>query len=210
MRMFTRSIALVALIAGLVAGCGAGAASPATTPGAMPTAALAAATATPAPPKPAATPVATPTTAPSVGPMDPAHVTGFATGGAGSEGTTREEGGLTITEGVVLDGISVTLFDPRVSGLATMGLNEIKTPGGLAYQWGTLRIENAEGDWEGSWRGAGWGNPPSETGETDGSGWLTGSGAYEGLTLYLHFQGHAIQPADLLGVILPVPPPTVP
>ena len=50
----------------------------------------------------------TPTAVPSVGPMDPAHVTGTATGGSTmSEGTTDRTGGLASLEGVVLEYIRV-------------------------------------------------------------------------------------------------------
>jgi hypothetical protein len=80
------------------------------------------------------------------------------------------------------------------------------TAAGVGFHWGTLRITNADGAWEGSWSGAYWDGPESET---DNWSWMIGSGAYEGLTLSLHFRGHAIQPADLEGVILAAPPPTL-
>ncbi|MEW6225702.1 MAG: hypothetical protein AB1627_13850 [Chloroflexota bacterium] len=206
MRTFVRSIAVLGVTAGLVAACGASAA-PTQAPTSAP--ALAAATATPAPPDPTGTPVATPTTAPPVGPMDPAFVKGSAaTGPATSvdDGTTREDGELTVVEGVVIDAINIMLSDARVSGRCTQYLNAIgSTADGVGFQWGTMRIENADGAWEGPWRGAYWDGLQSET---DASSWMVGSGAYEGLTFYLHFQGHADVPAELVGVILPAGPPT--
>jgi hypothetical protein len=202
MRTFVRSIAVLAVTAGLVAACGAAAA-----PTQAPTSALAAATTAPAPPDPTASPVVTPTAAPSVGPMDPAYVTGNASGGTEtSKGTTREDGALTVVEGVVLGSISVTLSDARVTGSCTIHLNAVgSTADGVGFQWGTMRIENAGGAWEGPWSGAYWGGLQSETGM---AGWMIGSGAYEGLTVYLDIRGHAGPPADLVGVILPAEPPT--
>lgn len=203
MRTFVRSIAALAITAGLVAACGASAA-PTQVPTSAP--ALAAATATPARPDPTGTPVATPTTTPPVGPMDPAFVKGTATGGpVVSEGTTREDGGLTIVEGVVLESISVILSDMRVTGPCTMHLNAVgSTAGGVGFQWGTMRIEKSDGAWEGPWRGAYWNGLQSET---DAASWLVGSGAYEGLTFHLNIRGHALAPAELVGVILSAPPP---
>jgi hypothetical protein len=203
MRTIVRSIATLAVTATLIMSC---AASAAPTPAATATPAPAAATSTPAPPAPTGTPIATPTLAPPVGPMDAAHVTGIASGGNSvSEGTAHEEGALTVVEGVKLDLISVRLSDSRGSGQATMHVSEVATTEGLiGFQWGTLRIENADGAWEGPFRGACWGDP---RGETDGTAWMIGSGAYEGLTFYLHFRGHTTAPAELTGVILPAPPP---
>jgi hypothetical protein len=204
MRTNLRSIAVLAVTAGLVAAC-ATAAAPTLAPTIAPP--PAAATATPAPPDPTARAVATPTAAPSVGPMDPAYVTGHAQGGgATSEGTTRQDGDLTIVEGVVLEAISISLSDARVTGTGTMHLNTVgsTTEDGVGFQWGTLRIENAGGAWEGSFTAAYWDGLQSES---DGATWLVGSGAYEGLTFHLRFRGHAVSPADLEGVILPAPPP---
>jgi hypothetical protein len=138
--------------------------------------------------------------------MDPAYVTGQGSGGPEpSEGTTTVEGGLTRVDGVVLHKIGIALSDPRVTGMGTLRLNAVgSTVKGVGFQWGTLRIENAGGAWEGSWTGAYWDHLQSET---NGAAWMVGSGAYEGLTFYLNIRGHADQPADLEGVILPAPPP---
>jgi len=114
--------------------------------------------------------------------------------------------GFTITNGVVTEQIDVILSDARVSGSGTIEAKEIRAAGDYSFGWGTLRIENAGGAWEGVFTGAGWGAAGTET---DNSAWLTGSGAYEGLTFYLHFQSHELEPAGLEGVILAAPPPTV-
>ena len=203
MRTFVRFFAVLMVTAGLVA-CNA-AAAPTQAPTSAP--ALAAATATPAPPEPTAAPVATPTTAPSVGPMAPAYVTGTASGGAVvSEGTTTTEGGLTRVDGVVIEGIGLALSDPRVTGRCTQHLSAVgSTADGVGFEWGTMRIETADGAWEGSFRAAYWDGLQAEA---DGATWMVGSGAYEGLTFYLHYRGHAGPPADLVGLILPAPPPT--
>jgi hypothetical protein len=66
--------------------------------------------------------------------------------------------------------------DPRVSGSGTIVGNAdvIRMHG---PQWGTFRIENEGGAWEGTWRGVNHG------GSLDtGSAWLVGSGENEGLT----------------------------
>jgi hypothetical protein len=203
MRHIVRTIAVMAVTAGLLVACNA-AATP--TPAATPAPTQAVAPATPAPPDPTGTPVPSPTVAPSVGPMDAAYVTGSATGGnLVSEGTAREEGALTLVEGVELDYIGINMSDARGSGVGTMHLSEVATTEGLVgFQSGTLRIQNADGAWEGAFRSACWGDP---RGESDGASWMIGSGAYEGLTFYLHFRGHSLSPAELTGVILPAPPP---
>ena len=84
----------------------------------------------------------------------------------------------------------------------------LKQPTGIGFQWGTMRLENKDGAWEGSFRAAAWGDPVEA--RPMRASWMVGSGAYKGLTLYLHFRGHAGPPADVDGVILPVPPPATP
>jgi hypothetical protein len=121
------------------------------------------------------------------------------------EGTTTTEGGLTRVDGVVIEGIQLVLSDPRVTGRCTQHLSAVgSTADGVGFQWGTMRIETADGAWEGSFRAAYWDGLQAEA---DGATWMVGSGAYEGLTFYLHYRGHAGPPADLVGVILPAPPP---
>jgi hypothetical protein len=73
--------------------------------------------------------------------------------------------------------------DPRVSGSGTLFAN-VDVYGMDGPQWGTLRIENDGGAWEGTWRGVKYGGIVDS-----GSAWLVGSGDYEGLTYYYSFGG---------------------
>lgn len=73
--------------------------------------------------------------------------------------------------------------DPRVSGTGTLFAN-VDLYGMSGPQWGTLRIENDGGAWEGTWRGVKYGGIVDS-----GSAWLVGSGDYEGLTYYYSFRG---------------------
>jgi hypothetical protein len=141
--------------------------------------------------------------------MDPAYVTGIASGGAAvvvSEGTTTTDAALTRVEGVVIEGGSVMLSDPRVSGSLTQHISAVgSTADGVGFLWGTMLIENAGGAWEGSFTAAYWDGLQAES---HGAGWMVGSGAYEGLTFNMTFRGHAGPPAELEGVILAAPPPS--
>ena len=48
-----------------------------------------------------------------------------------------------------------------------------------------MRLENANGAWEGTVTGASWNGGYT----ANDSGWLVGSGAYAGYTYYVHFWG---------------------
>jgi len=63
--------------------------------------------------------------------------------------------------------------------------------------WGTYRIENADGAWEGPFTGAEY---PDE--RSPDIVWLVGEGAYEGLTAFVHEASGPIE-----GVIVPGPQP---
>jgi hypothetical protein len=86
----------------------------------------------------------------------------------------RQMRGLTATS-------TDTMDDPRVSGTGAI-VGNYDAYGDVGTQWGTYRLENADGAWEGTWRGVIW----SRGGGTEHTMWLTGSGAYEGLTYYAH------------------------
>jgi hypothetical protein len=92
--------------------------------------------------------------------------------------------------------------DPRLAGTEKITLNA-DFYGTVASEWGTTRIENAEGTWEGTWTGVTWG----EAGATSVSGWLVGSGAYAGWTYYFHGYGPS-QPYQVEGIIFEGSPPT--
>jgi hypothetical protein len=89
-----------------------------------------------------------------------------------------------------------TMDDPRVSGNGTI-VGNYDMYGDVGTQWGTYRLENADGAWEGTWRGVLW----NRGGVTEHTMWLTGSGAYEGLTYYAHVNGSGV--IDVEGVIFP-------
>jgi hypothetical protein len=89
-----------------------------------------------------------------------------------------------------------TMDDPRVSGTGAI-VGNWDGYGDVGTQWGTYRLENADGAWEGTWRGVIW----NRGGVTEHTMWLTGSGAYEGLTYYAHVNGSGV--IDVEGVIFP-------
>jgi hypothetical protein len=91
--------------------------------------------------------------------------------------------------------------DARVSGTGTITAN-FDMYGTVGPQWGTYRLENAGGAWEGTWTGALWegGNA------TNLAAWLVGSGAYEGWTYYAHVWGTSSLQVE--GVVFPGSPPT--
>jgi hypothetical protein len=73
--------------------------------------------------------------------------------------------------------------DPRVSGTDVTDLNMDgweRPEHGAAIQWGSTRLTNEEGAWTGTFTGV----FDSVRGDTFVA-WLTGSGAYAGLTYFL-------------------------
>ena len=84
-----------------------------------------------------------------------------------------------------------TMDDPRVSGTGAI-VGNWDGYGDVGTQWGTYRLENANGAWEGTWRGVIW----NRGGGTEHTMWLTGSGAYEGLTYYAHIKAASMSRAS--------------
>jgi len=161
------------------------------------------------PAAPSASPVVTPTTAPTLTPRPtPAPptdgqgdevVSGTETVSVASYGTSALVGSTTQTRGVVATTVD-TMNDPRVTGTGTIhGAND--SYGSVGPQWGTYRLENAGGAWEGSWTGALW----SSGNVSQVTAWLVGSGAYEGFTYYLYARG--TNPMRVDGVIFRGSPP---
>jgi len=93
-----------------------------------------------------------------------------------------------------------TMNDPRVTGKGTVQFNG-DFWGPIGTEWGTFRLENAGGAWEGEWTGASWNSGP-----TDVTAWLAGSGDYEGYTYYIHLWG--TDGLTVEGIIFPGSPPT--
>lgn len=189
MRSIVRSSVALALAGCVVAACGAAATPP---PAPIPTAA------------PAPTPTATPAPATAGPPDQGVHVTGTEVVVAVTNaGTTETVDGVSQMRGLVATSTDTT-SDPRVSGTGTIGGNYDRWgPGPEATQWGTYRLENEGGSWEGTWAGIAYGGlPPIE----DASVWLVGAGGYAGLSYYFHFHGsngtYAID-----GLVFPGSPP---
>jgi hypothetical protein len=83
--------------------------------------------------------------------------------------------------------------DPRLSGegvtIANVDAYQHADPlagGGPEIAWGTVRIDNADGAWAGTYSGIG---IPDQGRETV-TWWLTGEGAYEGLGAFVEQVGH--------------------
>ncbi len=87
--------------------------------------------------------------------------------------------GKVIISGMVQPAVDQT-DDPRTSGDVTIVVNAVwSLPEQLGPMWGTVRIVNAEGEWNGTWTGSRRlvdGNVISDISSTG-----LGSGAYEGL-----------------------------
>jgi hypothetical protein len=96
---------------------------------------------------------------------------------------------------------SDTMNDPRVTGTGTLQLT-IDEYGSVGTEWGSYRLENARGAWEGSMAGAGWDGGEAST----VSGWLAGTGSYEGYTYYIRVRSSGLQ-TELSGVIYRGSPP---
>jgi hypothetical protein len=111
------------------------------------------------------------------------YVKGTMTFSALEDGTTTKVGNVTQLRGLVLTG-TWTMNDPRVNVTGTAYLSVDEYPN-VNSMWGTMRLENANGAWEGTVTAASWdgGNTAND------SGWLVGSGAYAGYTYYVHFWG---------------------
>lgn len=144
-------------------------------------------------------PAASPT--PSAGPTHAANVSGTASIVVESAGTSERVGGVTQIRGIVIT-IANAVDDPRASGSGTFHLS-VDANGPLGFEWGTLRLENAAGAWQGTCSGATWNDGDA----SDVACWLTGSGPYEGLTYYWHGLNSGTS-AVVAGTIVPAPIPS--
>jgi hypothetical protein len=134
-----------------------------------------------------------------------AKVTGTATCPTGDFGTP-----MTDADGVhhyrdMLWRCDVRTDDPRVTGTEIAPWNQDlwgTFNKGAAVQWGTSRLENAEGAWEGTGSGV-W---SSDRGDIIAF-WYKGTGAYEGLSYFELWTGR-YEPWTIQGQIFPGDPPT--
>jgi len=151
-------------------------------------------------------PLPTPTAEVSVAPSPTgdgpgvAYVAGTGTFSIVSPGTTVELGdgsqirGFVATSAVVMD-------DPRVTGTGTLRLS-VDTEGRIGTEWGTYRLETADGAWEGALAGGSW----NDGSASDVAGYLVGSGLYEGYSYYIDVRSSGFA-MELEGIIFPGPPP---
>ena len=196
MRSIIRSLGSLALAGTLVVACGA-AATPITVP-----------TATPAS-TPAPTATLAPTARPTQTPTPIAY--GSATVVSGTESCTFEKQGTTALVGgtyeyrdAVLSCID-TSNDPRVSGPVTYTWEYDGWAMSAHVQWGTGRLENEGGAWDGTMTGS-YSTPRGDLLLF----WFTGSGGYEGLS---YAMWAVMTPAEVAwtyrvdGIIFPGSPP---
>ena len=151
-------------------------------------------------------PTAAPTTGPSATLMPTTdgagaeHVTGSGTFSIVDSGTSTQVGDTTQLRGFVEQSTD-TMNDPRVSGTGTLRLS-IDTHDQVGTEWGTYRLVNADGAWEGPLAGAAWsGGDASAV-----TGYLVGSGANAGWTYYIDVRSSGFA-TELKGIIFPGPPP---
>jgi hypothetical protein len=171
--------------------------APVPTPGAMPT----------------PSPTLLPSPAPTVEPLAPAFVSGTGTSTqVAPTASPPGQGNLPSVTGAVIEVATVT-SDPRTAGTGTFRLDVDAGSGQmLGFVSGTLRLDAARGAWQGPCTGASWsGLTPFYDGVAGAnvSCWLTGSGAYNGLTFYLDYRFAGWEsPDELLGIIAPANPPS--
>ncbi len=116
--------------------------------------------------------------------------------------TSTKVGDVTQLRGGVITALQ-TMNDRRVTGDATFTFS-VDAYTNVGPEWGTYRLENAGGTWEGPCTGASWdgGN------KADGTCWLVGSGSYKGFTYYFHHTYGLGDDLNVQGIIFPGSPPT--
>ena len=191
-RIVHTGLVAMAVVAFLVLACSGSGTTPQPATGSPPPAAVV--TATPAAvstatPAPTPAPTASPTTAPSpTGTPSPATRGKFTIVSGVEEYLPQDTGSITTEDGVdkgrglTLKNVDVA-NDPRVSGTTTETWNFdfAGLPPAAGLDWGTRRLENEGGAWEGIVLGAAFPGHREEL-----TMWLAGSGGYAGLTYYMH------------------------
>ncbi len=208
MRSFIRTFRVLAIAATLLlAGCSAAGVTPAPAP--SPTSAPATSPSAGDPSSAIASPTPTPVATTDgqgdelvVGSLSIALKTGYTASRFTRRWRTTD---VDVTEdrGGVLS-ITSLMNDARVTGEASFAFSaDVYTK--VGSEWGTFRLENAGGAWEGPCSGGAW----DDGNATMWSCWLVGSGAYDGYTYYFQFVGSedgTVSPS-LEGIIYPGSPP---
>ena len=89
-----------------------------------------------------------------------------------------------------------TATDSRVSGDSEIGVNAIwDLPAMTGPMWGTIRVVNADGEWDGRWQGSRTLTPAGDV-ATSIVATCVGSGAYEGLIARWDIEGLNVGPAN--------------
>ena len=99
-------------------------------------------------------PPASPSPSPVVMPSKAVYVAGTEAVSVTTPGTQTQAGDVTRLRGRIVASVD-TMDDPRVTGTGTMSAS-FDMYGTVGPQWGTYRLENAGGAWEGKWTGALW------------------------------------------------------
>lgn len=126
--------------------------------------------------------------------------------GLSFEFTTDPDGTMHVRDDYHAGRCTLTTDDPRVSGLrsSTWNIDLWGNPDAGRWalvQWGTQRLENAGGAWEGRATGVG----SSDRGDVIVN-WYEGTGGYEGLGYFELWTGSG--PWTIQGLIFPGDPPT--
>lgn len=156
-------------------------------------------------PAPSATPTVSqkPTPVPATDGQGDENVVGAEATTLVSDYTQTKVGDVTQVRGVVLKVVE-TMNDPRVSGTGTFSFSADLYASAVGPAWGTMRIENAGGAWEGTCRGAGWNGGDAGARAC----WLAGSGGYQGYSYYLQATAPTpSQPGSVEGLLYPGAPP---
>jgi hypothetical protein len=128
------------------------------------------------------------------------YVAGHGTFSIVDPGTTTPSGDAEQLRGYVASSAD-TMDDPRVTGTGTLHLS-VDAYGTAGTQWATYRLVNAGGAWDGPVTGLSW----NQGDASDMTGWLVGSGAYQGFTFYIHVRSSGFA-MDIDGIIVPGSPP---
>ncbi len=129
----------------------------------------------------------------------PTYLAGTETRSLVNAGTSATVGEVRQVRGRIVSTTDAT-DDPMVAGGGTLQI-DIDMNGNVGTEWGTYRIENAAGAWQGSVTGA----TDASGSFEDISGWLVGSGNYQGFTYYFHARGTSVVTID--GIVFPGSPP---